>query len=298
MHSTGRPGCALLLCMLLMHASLSLTQQPAPEQPATSPSSSNQFALDDGTPVKLRLNRNLSSADAKTGDNIDFEVLEEVKVGDVLVIPKGNIALGTVTAAEHKKHMGRGGKLDIEIDYVKLADGEKATLRAIKETKGGGHVGAMTGAIVVTSLVLWPAAPFFLFMHGKDTTIPKGTEITAYVNGTMPLDEARFAAKTPPSFVVNTQSGSPQQPALIAGSPQEVIVDFRSTPTGADISVDGSMVGSTPSSISVSLGEHIIRISKQDFRTYERTMKVTAGHPVIAAYLEQQKVAIRFDRPQ
>src|ERR1039457_5492466 len=54
-------------------------------------------------------------------------------------------------------------------------------------------------------------------------------------------------------------------------------------------------VGSTPSSISVSLGEHIIRISKQDFRTYERTMKVTAGHPVVAAYLEQLKVSIQFD---
>ena len=74
------------------------------------------FVLDDGTPIKLRLNRTLSSADAKTGDNIDFEVLEEVKVGDVLVIPKGSIAIGTITDAEHKKRMARGGKLDIEID--------------------------------------------------------------------------------------------------------------------------------------------------------------------------------------
>src|SRR5271157_5764737 len=90
--------------------------------------------------------------------------------------------------------MARGGKLDIEIDYVKLADGEKAALRAVKETKGGGHTGAMTGAIVATSLIVWPAAPFFLFMHGKDVTIPKGTEITAYVNGVMPLDPAKFAA--------------------------------------------------------------------------------------------------------
>jgi hypothetical protein len=114
----------------------------------------------------------------------------------------------------------------------------------------------------------------------------------------MPLDEAKFAPRTPPTVFANAQSGSPQQPAVIAGSPQEVIVDFRSTRTGADISVDGSMVGSTPSSISVSLGEHVIRISKQDFRTYERTMKVTAGHPVVAAYLEQLKAAIRFDGPQ
>ena len=75
-------------------------------------------------------------------------MLEEVKVNDIVVIPKGNIAIGTVTDAEHKKRMVRGGKLDIEIDYVKLADGEKAAIRAVKETKGGGHVGAMTGAIV------------------------------------------------------------------------------------------------------------------------------------------------------
>src|ERR1019366_7009214 len=114
----------------------------------------------------------------------------------------------------------------------------------------------------------------------------------------MPLNEARFAPKTPPTVFANAQSGSPQQPALIAAAPQEVIVDFRSTPTGADISVDGSMVGSTPSSISVSLGEHIIRISKQDFRTYERTMTVKAGHPVVAAYLQQVKTTIQFDRPQ
>ena len=130
---------------------------------------------------------------------------------DVVVIPKGNIAIGTVTDAEHKKRMARGGKLDIEIDYVKLADGEKAAIRAVKETKGGGHTGAMTGAIVATSLVVWPAAPFFLFMHGKDTTIPKGTEITAYVNGNMPLDPVKFTpvavpARAPPFVTVTTVS--------------------------------------------------------------------------------------------
>ena len=179
MHSTGRPTWALLQCALLLCSPICAAQQPT--------TISTKFVLDDGTPIKLRLDRNLSSADAKTGDNIDFEVLEEVKINDTVVIPKGNIAIGTVTAAEHKKRMARGGKLDIEIDYVKLADGEKAAIRAVKETKGGGHTGAMTGAIVATSLVVWPAAPFFLFMHGKDTTIPKGTEITAYVNGTCRL---------------------------------------------------------------------------------------------------------------
>jgi hypothetical protein len=64
--------------------------------------------------------------------------------------------------------------LDINIDFVRLANGDKVALRAVKETSGGGHTGAMTGAMVARSLVFFPAAPFFLFMHGKNITIPKG----------------------------------------------------------------------------------------------------------------------------
>ena len=150
------------------------------------------LVLHDATPVRLRLNRNLSSADAKTGDTIDFEVLDEVKVGEVTVVPRGATAIGSVTDAEKKKRMARGGKLDVTIDFVRLVNGDKVALRGIKETSGGGHTGAMTGAMVATALVAWPAAPFFLFMHGKDTVIPKGTEITGYVNGEIKLDAQVF----------------------------------------------------------------------------------------------------------
>ena len=113
-------------------------------------------------------------------------------VDDLLVIPRGSTAWATMTDAEHKKHLGRGGKLYLNIDKVRLADGEKALLRGVKDTQGGGHTGAMTGAIVATSLIVWPAAPFFLFMHGKDITIPKGTQITAFVQGDVRLDASKF----------------------------------------------------------------------------------------------------------
>ena len=58
----------------------------------------------------------------------------------------------------------------------------------MKETGGGGHAGAVTGAMAATAVVVWPAAPFFLFMHGKDTTVPKGAEIAAYANVEVKLD--------------------------------------------------------------------------------------------------------------
>lgn len=150
------------------------------------------FVLHDGTPIKLRIGRTMSSADAKTGETVDFEVLEDVKVGDVVVIARGANAMGTVTRGKPKGRMGKGGKLDINIDSVRLVDDEKVALRAVKETKGGGHTGAMTGAIVASSILFFPAAPFFLLMKGKDITIPKGTEVTAYTNGEITLDAAKF----------------------------------------------------------------------------------------------------------
>jgi hypothetical protein len=162
---------------------------PTPAAPVTP---AVGFLLEDGTPVHLVLSENLSSADAVTGQTVEFEVVDDVIVNGFIVIPHGATAWATVTEAEHKKRMGRAGKLNINIDKVRLADGEKGLLRAVKDTKGGGHTGAMVGAMVATSLVVWPAAPLFLLMHGKDVTIPKGTNISAFVQGDMTLDESKF----------------------------------------------------------------------------------------------------------
>jgi hypothetical protein len=63
--------------------------------------------------------------------------------------------------------------------------------------------------MVATAIVFFPAAPFFLFMHGKDVTIPKGTEITAYTNGEIKLDAAKFA----PASTNVTQAPAPPAPS-------------------------------------------------------------------------------------
>src|SRR5437763_10893378 len=188
---------SLALICLLPVIQVSASWQQPPQQVTTNASIARPSGpvLEDGTPLKLRISQTVSSGDAHVGQTVDFEVLEEVKVNDIVVVPKGGYALATVTEAQAKRRMGRGGKLNINIDHVRLADGEKAALRAVKDVKGGGHVGAMTGAIVATSIVFFPAAPLFLFMHGKDITIPKGTEITAYVNGDIALERAKFAKK-------------------------------------------------------------------------------------------------------
>lgn len=275
-----------VLLIVLMPSTLTLAQAPSKdtkpsqdakpaqstEAPAPKPAMQG-FGLEDGTPVKIRTARTISSADAHTGDTVDFEVLEDVFAKDTLVIPKGGIAWGTVTDAQPKRRMGRGGKLDVNIDSVRLVDGEKVPLRAVKDVKGGGHTGAMTGAMVGTAIVFFPAAPLFLFMHGKDITIPKGTEITAYINGDTRLEEAKF---------------KPAKPDTVAAAPvttSSALMDISSTPSGADIEIDGKFVGSTPSSINVAPGDHDIVVKKTGFTAWQKKVSVSSGHINVAAEL-------------
>jgi hypothetical protein len=248
-------------------------QSSAPAPAALPP----PHTLLDGTPIKLRISQTISSADAKVGQEVPFEVIEDVKVEDIVVLPKGATAIANVTDANPKRSMGRAGKLDISVSYARLADQEKVALRAVKDTKGGGHVGAMTGAMVATSIVFFPAAPLFLFIHGKDITIPQGTEITAFVQGDMHLDMTRFGA-APPALAA-------------AAAPAQASLAIESTPPGADIEVDGIFVGSTPSTLALEPGNHEITVKKKGFADWTRKMNVTAGSIHLNAELEAAPAA-------
>ncbi len=302
-----RVACSLILSASLLFPSavLPLTQttqdknaklaaqEPQPVAPVVKQPLA--FGLEDATPVKLRINRNISSADAQVNETVDFEVLEEVKVHDVVVIPRGGTAWATVTEAQAKRRMGRAGKLNINIDNVRLTSGEKVALRAVKDVKGGGHQGAITGAIVATSIVFFPAAPLFLLVHGKDITIPKGTEITAYINGDIPLDPKKFVTQTainPEAGATTVQSSTDVAPAQNGNGLGAVFstVEIKSTPGGAEITVDEKFMGSTPSSLRLAVGDHKIKLGKSGFKTWERTMTVSAGATAtVDATLEKQE---------
>lgn len=69
-------------------------------------------------------------------------------------------------------------------------------------------------------------------------------------------------------------------------APSSVVV--KSTPTGADINVDGKWMGNTPSTLQLSPGEHTVTIEKEGLISWGRTMTVNAGGSVaINATLEK-----------
>jgi hypothetical protein len=274
--------------VLLTICPLLAAQQPqlSPEVPAApktaSASSSTAVSvkpntLVDGTPVKLRIGRNISSADAKIGEHVDFEVLEDIQVMGMVVIAKGANASATVTEVQPKRRMGREGKLDLTLDYVRLVDNEKAALTATAGGKGGSHTGAMVGAMAATAIFTLGGSALFLLMHGKDITIPKGAETTAYVNGDMTLDMAKFAGGGATSTQANAAAPASATQASLA---------IDSTPAGADVEIDGAFVGDTPSSVSVAAGSHQIAVKKKGFTDWTKTLNVTSGTIHLNAELE------------
>jgi hypothetical protein len=120
-------------------------------------------------------------------------------------------------------------------------------------------------------------------MHGKDITIPKGTEITAYIAADTPLSPANFN-KAPSDLPTSAQT----QSAISSESSELSSIAVKSTPDGADIKIDGRFVGSTPSTLRLQPGEHKIVLEKTGFKAWERTISVSSNaNVVVDATLEK-----------
>ena len=205
-------------------------------------SAQSRFVLEDGTPVKLVLAETISSANQNKGNLVLFTVAEEVKVGDVIVIPKGANAWGTITTAKPKRELGRAGRLEVSIDKVRLADGEKAPLINVEGGNGDSHQARMATGIALTGVFAWPAAPLFLLIHGKDVTMPKGTQTMAFVQGDETLDPARFtpaALAAANNFEPPISAASPPVSAPAAAPSADANAAPESAPNTASAAPEG-----------------------------------------------------------
>ena len=163
---------------------------PTEVAPSTPPLPASDFILHNGTPIHLKLGKNISSATAHVGDVVDLHVSEEVIVDGLSVIPKGAAAAGLVTEAEPKKRLGHNGKLAFSINFVHLKDDEKAAVRFFHEGSGSNN---SAGAIL-------PLA------SAKDVVFTQETEFTAYVDGDIQLKKEAFQAEK------DTSSAAPAPP--------------------------------------------------------------------------------------
>jgi len=73
-----------------------------------------------------------------------------------------------------------------------------------------------------------------------------------------------------------------------APAPAQASFAIDSTPTGADIEIDGAFVGNTPSTISLAPGSHQIVVKKKGFTDWTRKLSVTGGTIHLSAELEPE----------
>ena len=81
-----------------------------------------------------------------------------------------------------------------------------------------------------------------------------------------------------PSAVPAENTGQVPGTAAAAARPRETVkCSFSSTPSGADVTLDGRYVGSTPSVVGLSTGTHVVVISMAGFAQWKRELAVTSG---------------------
>jgi hypothetical protein len=115
-------------------------------------------------------------------------------------------------------------------------------------------------------------APLPVYYVNCDVDSPAQSSLTASADTSPVHSEAKLVTPPPP----------PPQPKL----------ELSSNPSGSEIYLDGKLVGSTPLTVTVAPGGHVVMMRKKDFTTWTRTLQVSSGQRRVAAYLERQFLTI------
>jgi len=111
----------------------------------------------------------------------------------------------------------------------------------------------------------------------------RAAEVAATAAQPAPASADHVAADAPVRLA--EQSSAAPTPA----APSQTQVQISSTPDAADIEIDGSFVGSTPSTVGVAAGQHEISVKKTGFKPWERKITVSSGQVNVNAVLEPEQ---------
>ena len=136
------------------------------------------IVIEKGTLVKVTsLNEVTTKKKAKfeEGDQLEFEVFEDVIVNNKTVITAGTIVLAYVESINHASYKGQEGNLAIQFSSTTAIDKTKIPLKALKSgIKGEEKVGVLIGETLLLGT-------FATLKKGTDVTVKKGNVINAYV---------------------------------------------------------------------------------------------------------------------
>jgi Flp pilus assembly protein TadD len=176
-------------------------------QSATSETSS-AWTLTANTPVILRLKENLYKEDAKPGQPLEFEVVEDVVANGQVTIQSGATASGSIR--EINKAAKGPAKLLIDLGSVQTITGEMVRLSSPGTAKDNASRGDKPGLKDVPGLVsfapeILPALPVIVpvlavmeLFPGKKVLLHKDASVVARVAENVTLDPAKLKSEPEP----------------------------------------------------------------------------------------------------
>lgn len=231
---------------------------------------------------------------------------------------------GSIASQVDPKDWGNNLEVTADAITLQLKDGAKLSIqpKSVSSLSYGQEAHRRVGTMIALAVLVAPVALFGLFhktrLHyigiqyktpdGKDAGILLQGDKDNYrailvalqgVTGTPVAVAEKDREFVPVGVTTNVakesdsaeKSGSASKEAVLpenaasSEKPSSTDVDISSTPPGADIEVDGKFVGSTPSSVSLSAGDHDVAVRKSGFQTWSRKISVSGGHINVSAEL-------------
>ncbi|MGO9641245.1 MAG: chitobiase/beta-hexosaminidase C-terminal domain-containing protein [Candidatus Acidiferrales bacterium] len=157
---------------------------PAPSEPAPAGSTDGKLMLAKGRPVPLVFGADISSSTAAVGDQIPLTLSDDLRVGNVVVVPKGSPAVALVIQVDKTGPGGGPGDITFQVNSLTV-NGSVIRLRGFATKEGEAkppNVGVMMIPVV---------GPFTVFRHGTDAEIKQGTLFIAFVDADISLPPAK-----------------------------------------------------------------------------------------------------------
>ena len=180
-----------------------VANQPSVELPITPASETTTVALQEDTTVRLVLIRPVNSQTAKVGDKLEFQVLEDVKVGGLVVIPRKSSASGVVTELQAPRRKGKAGRISIKAETVFLINHETASLRGLRTLQSGNRNVSIERQSEITNLIQGTAGfgvfflPLYTLGHGEYPVLSVGMEFTAALSQPVTMQRAALLTMQP-----------------------------------------------------------------------------------------------------
>jgi hypothetical protein len=184
------------------------TSTPAPAAGQATPATSADPAkvtLKEGTDVNLKLAQSLSSKTAATGDSVELVLDQDLIVANSVVAKKGSRAVATVSNAKKAGMAGKGGELNLRLEYLKAGD-TRVKLRGVQAKNGDNKTGATVGLVLAFGVLGF-------MKHGKQAEAKEGTPIKAYIDEDVQLASLGTAPETAASAASNPAPAAAPNPA-------------------------------------------------------------------------------------